>query len=100
MKTSSRDPVCGMDVDKATAVRTTHDRITFFFCSEKCRQQFERDPDEFAGAPDGERKRGHGEKTRQEGRGTKFWDYIPLIVVVVLTLLSACAKQYAYAGGW
>ena len=35
---------------------------------------------------------------RQKGRGSRWQDYIPLIVIVVLTLLSACAKQIAYAG--
>lgn len=36
---------------------------------------------------------------RQKGRGSRWTDYIPLIVIVVLTLLSACAKQVAH-GGW
>jgi hypothetical protein len=37
---------------------------------------------------------------RQKGRGSKWTDYIPLMVIVALTLLSACAKQAAYGGGW
>jgi archaellum biogenesis protein FlaJ (TadC family) len=36
---------------------------------------------------------------RQKGRGSRLSDYIPLIVIVVLTLLSACVKQVA-SGGW
>ena len=36
---------------------------------------------------------------RQKGRGSRWQDYVPLIVIVALTLLSACAKQLAY-GGW
>ncbi|MFN2623265.1 MAG: MauE/DoxX family redox-associated membrane protein [Chthoniobacterales bacterium] len=36
---------------------------------------------------------------RQAGRGSRWLDYIPLIVIVALTLLSACAKAFA-AGGW
>jgi hypothetical protein len=36
---------------------------------------------------------------RQKGRGSRWQDYIPLIVIVALTVLSACAKQVAY-GGW
>jgi hypothetical protein len=36
---------------------------------------------------------------RQKGRGSRWQDYIPLIVIVALTLLSAFAKQFAY-GGW
>lgn len=39
------------------------------------------------------------EKVRQKGRGVKWSDYIPLLVIVALTLLAACAKQYAYAAG-
>jgi hypothetical protein len=37
---------------------------------------------------------------REEGRGSRWQDYIPLIVIVVLTLLTACAKQIAYGGQW
>ena len=36
---------------------------------------------------------------RQKGRGSRWQDYIPLLVIVALTLLSACAKQIAY-GRW
>jgi hypothetical protein len=36
---------------------------------------------------------------RQPGRGSRWRDYIPLLVIIVLTLLSACAKQIAY-GVW
>src|SRR6266516_931777 len=36
---------------------------------------------------------------RQKGRGSRWQDYIPLIVIVALTVLAACAKQFAY-GRW
>lgn len=39
-KPVTRDPVCGMIVDKATALHAEHDGKTFYFCSEQCRQQF------------------------------------------------------------
>ena len=39
------------------------------------------------------------EKVREKGRGGKWIDYIPLMVIVTLTLLAACAKQYAYLAG-
>jgi hypothetical protein len=45
-------------------------------------------------------ERTHEEQTvhqRQKGRGSNWKDYIPLLVIVALTLLSACAKQLAYA---
>jgi len=32
---------------------------------------------------------------RQPGRGSRWQDYIPLIVIVALTLLFACAKEFA-----
>ena len=40
------------------------------------------------------------EKVRQKGRGTKWTDYIPLLVIIALTLLGASAKQAAYPGSW
>ena len=35
-----RDPMCGMTVDRATAVRLERDGRTFFFCSDHCRHGF------------------------------------------------------------
>jgi hypothetical protein len=39
-------------------------------------------------------------KRRELGRGSQWQDYIPLIVIVALMLLAACAKQISYAAGW
>ncbi len=36
----AKDPICGMTVDKATAIHAERDGETFFFCSDHCRQQF------------------------------------------------------------
>ncbi len=41
----------------------------------------------------------NSEKMRQKDRSAKWTDYIPLMVIVALTLLAACAKQYAYLAG-
>jgi P-type Cu+ transporter len=42
------DPVCGMRVDPATARhRTTHKGQDYFFCSGRCRERFEADPEKF-----------------------------------------------------
>jgi len=106
MKTTAVDPVCGMDVDESSAPQVDYEGSTYFFFSEKCRQTFRRDPGEFAdgsgdrGNASGRGDEAHDEKTRQKGRGSKWTDYIPLIVIVALTLLAACAKQYAYPGDW
>ncbi|MFN8163614.1 MAG: permease [Solirubrobacterales bacterium] len=35
------DPVCGMTVDRAKALRLEHDGETHYFCSEHCRHEFE-----------------------------------------------------------
>ena len=36
----TKDPVCGMTVDQATAVHAERDGKTFYFCSEHCRAKF------------------------------------------------------------
>jgi Cu+-exporting ATPase len=42
------DPVCGMRVDPATARhRTTHKGQDYFFCSGRCRERFETEPEKF-----------------------------------------------------
>ena len=39
-KTETKDPICGMTVDTATAILAERDGETFYFCSEHCRQKF------------------------------------------------------------
>ena len=39
-KSVTKDPICGMTVDKATALHIERDRTTFYFCSDVCRQKF------------------------------------------------------------
>ena len=36
----AKDPMCGMDVDEATASRAERDGRTYYFCSEHCRSRF------------------------------------------------------------
>jgi Uncharacterized conserved protein len=36
----TRDPVCGMTVDPATAVHAERDGKAFYFCGESCRTKF------------------------------------------------------------
>jgi len=36
----TKDPICGMTVDEATALKAERDGQTFYFCSEHCRQKF------------------------------------------------------------
>lgn len=42
------DPVCGMKIDKETAVQAEYDGKTYCFCSEACFKKFESDPDNYA----------------------------------------------------
>ena len=37
---NTKDPICGMTVDKATALHAERDGKTFYFCSDHCRQKF------------------------------------------------------------
>lgn len=39
-------------------------------------------------------------KKRQDNRGKSWRDYVPLMVLVLLTLGAASAKQHAYAEPW
>jgi hypothetical protein len=43
MRRGATDPVCGMRVDRAKALRLEHGGRTFFFCSEGCRDRFEQE---------------------------------------------------------
>ena len=38
--TDTKDPICGMTVDEATALHVERDGKTFYFCSDHCRQKF------------------------------------------------------------
>lgn len=36
----TKDPICGMWVDEASALRAERDEKTFSFCSERCQKKF------------------------------------------------------------
>jgi YHS domain-containing protein len=45
----STDPVCGMNVDEASApARSEYQGRTYYFCSESCKDEFDKDPQSFA----------------------------------------------------
>ena len=45
-RTHVRDPICGMDVDPATAAdRVDHDGTTYYFCGARCADTFRKDPE-------------------------------------------------------
>ena len=39
-KSVTKDPICGMTVDPATALHAERDGKTFYFCCDGCRQKF------------------------------------------------------------
>jgi YHS domain-containing protein len=46
-----RDPVCGMLIDPADALRLEYHGKTYYFCSHLCKHEFEDRPDEYAHHP-------------------------------------------------
>jgi Cu+-exporting ATPase len=39
-KSETKDPICGMTVDEATALHAERNGETFYFCGDHCRQKF------------------------------------------------------------
>ena len=50
----AKDPVCGMQVEKANPGAVSHhDRHTTYFCSDRCKTKYDREPDKYrSGHPD------------------------------------------------
>ena len=47
----SIDPVCNMEVDELKAEdKSQHEGETFYFCSPQCKDQFDRNPEQYATA--------------------------------------------------
>lgn len=44
----AKDPICNMMVDKATALKATHEGSTYHFCSDGCLKKFQADPKKHA----------------------------------------------------
>lgn len=80
------DPVCGMKVRAESRLRLEHQGETYFFCSRKCLERFQAQPDRF----DLEK----ATASREPGRGGKISDYVPLAVIVTVTGLAALARQW------
>ena len=56
-----KDPVCGMDIEAATAAgQTEHDGQTYYFCGPKCKEKFDVSPEQYVGTSAGTPKSGHG----------------------------------------
>lgn len=40
----ARDVICGMKVDEKTDLRSTFQGQTYYFCSEGCKEEFDKNP--------------------------------------------------------
>jgi YHS domain-containing protein len=48
VKETFKDPVCGMEVSRLTALATCeYNGKTYYFCAEICRDKFEKEPDKY-----------------------------------------------------
>ncbi len=44
-----KDPVCGMEVNEGQAkAKATYKDQTYYFCSDGCKQKFEKNPEQYA----------------------------------------------------
>ncbi len=79
---------------------------TYLFCGADCRQRFVADPEPLLrnggakAASEGESEETADDHSGGKGRGKSWRDYLPLIVIAVVTLLAACAKQAADGDQW
>ena len=49
-----KDPVCGMEVEiTTTTARTQHAGQTYYFCAAGCKDQFDRNPEQYLAAKSG-----------------------------------------------
>jgi len=53
----SIDPVCEMKVNEATALQSTYQGKTYYFCSAMCKTMFDRDPKKYILQQDDEVKK-------------------------------------------
>jgi Cu+-exporting ATPase len=46
-----KDPVCGMEIDPATAAGSSeYEGATYYFCAEACKTAFDAEPSKYVGA--------------------------------------------------
>lgn len=41
------DPVCGMEVEEGSSYRSLYRGKVYYFCSYKCKKEFDRDPEKY-----------------------------------------------------
>ncbi|MCL5117233.1 MAG: YHS domain-containing protein [Candidatus Marsarchaeota archaeon] len=48
MAKKQKDVVCGMDVDENSKFKSNHNKQNYYFCSESCKKEFDRNPKKYA----------------------------------------------------
>jgi YHS domain-containing protein len=65
------DLVCGMSVDKRTAIKASYEGADYYFCSENCKTTFEKDPKTYVmKAMETSKVHVHGENDKCDGCAT------------------------------
>ncbi len=55
-----KDPVCGMDVETASAAgHTDYKGETYYFCGSRCKERFDSNPEQYLGKSAGSPKSAH-----------------------------------------
>ena len=50
----AKDPVCGMDVDPATAAGSSeYQGVQYYFCNPGCKRKFDQNPAQYVNEPKG-----------------------------------------------
>lgn len=48
VKDQYKDPVCGMEVSRISAIaESTYQGTTYYFCAGICKEEFEKDPEQY-----------------------------------------------------
>jgi YHS domain-containing protein len=56
----SKDPVCGMDIQTtATTAHAEHSGQTYYFCGSRCKEKFDKHPEQYLVTPAGASESGH-----------------------------------------
>jgi YHS domain-containing protein len=97
------DPVCGMTVDADTTLGAGHEGRIYHFCSEDCRTRFLAAPERYAKSKSPAKstpgRSQHDDSPHHRNDRRRSWsDYLPLIILIGLSLAVAAAKQAAYSG--
>jgi len=46
-KTTAKDPICGMEVQKDKSTKVEHNGKNYYFCSERCEETFKKEPSKY-----------------------------------------------------